>query len=59
MSKKPHIPETREPRPNREQRRHPEKAPGTSPKPRPEASDQVVEQPDVPPVENTADTWNQ
>ncbi|MEN3342595.1 MAG: hypothetical protein V7644_1999 [Actinomycetota bacterium] len=25
MSKKPHVPETREVRPNREQRRHPEK----------------------------------
>jgi hypothetical protein len=59
MSKQPHVPETRQPKPNREQRRHPEKTPDAAQKPRPETQDEVLEQHDVPPVENTADTWNQ
>jgi hypothetical protein len=56
--KQPHIAETKTPKPNRAQRRHPEKTDDSPPTPKPEANDDVVEQ-DVPPVQNTADTWNQ
>ena len=59
MTKQPHVPETRQPKPNREQRRHPEKTPDSTQTPRPDVHDDVVEQTDVPPVANTADTWNQ
>ncbi len=61
--KKPHVPETRDVKPNREQRRHPEGRPQDQPL----ARDEQVLPPDVPDVrakssghgKKTADKWNQ
>ena len=62
MTKKtPRVPETRNTKPNREQRRHPDGRPQDHPLVRDTDAPPEMNVPDVPPQRNkkTADKWNQ
>ena len=62
--KQPHVPEMRQPRPNREQRRHPGSAAQDEPLARDERPPKELDVPDPRPKtsghkKKTADNWNQ